>query len=66
MSLNTFDRAKIAQKFQPAAGRPACKNCQHASTRGLISGVQCMKGGFFATAYSICDAYEFKPIEAKK
>ena len=60
MRLNRFDRNKISQNFKPAKARPACGNCQHASASGMEYGIQCMKGGFFATTYSICDLYELK------
>lgn len=60
MSLNRFDRAKISQNFQPAKRRPACGNCMHSSASGLDYGTQCMKGGFFATAYAVCDLHEAK------
>jgi hypothetical protein len=62
MSLNTFDRAKLKQHFQPAMARPACHACTHASGSRPSTGFQCMKGGFFVTAYAICDAFERKPV----
>jgi hypothetical protein len=61
MSLNTFDRAKLKQHFQPAMARPACRSCIQASGALQPSGYRCMKGGFFVTAYAICDAFERKP-----
>lgn len=60
MSLNRFDRNKISQNFQPAKRRPACGNCQHGSVNGMDYGIHCMKGGFFATTYAICDLHEPK------
>lgn len=64
MSLNTFDRAKAAQNFLGASQRPACRMCAHRSA-GTAQGegrFQCMKGGFFVSSYSICDAYQAKPM----
>ena len=62
MTLNTFDRAKLNQKFQPALARTACRQCTHASGQSVTSGYRCMKGGFFVTAYAICDLFERKPV----
>lgn len=59
MSLNTFDRAKMAQGFQPALARPRCMNCHNRSTAPVNGGYQCMKGGFFVTAWAVCNAHQY-------
>lgn len=62
MSVNTFDRAKQAQKFQPSSVRAACRNCKHRSDKPVQGEgrFQCMKGGFFVSSYSICEAYQLQ------
>lgn len=63
MSLNTFDRAKLAQKFQPSSQRPACLVCANRSAEPVSRSqrecrFQCLKGGFFVDSYSVCAAYQ--------
>lgn len=65
MSLNTFDRAKVAQQFVPANQRPCCRNCKQAkesiadrSPTFDTSSWRCMRGGFFVTALATCSQHE--------
>lgn len=58
MSASTFELAKKHQAFLAANDRPACRRCADGNhlTDG---GWQCMKGGFFCSAYGVCD--QFRP-----
>lgn len=61
MSANTFDLAKQRQNFIHAQQRPSCQGCAHVTRMvhgtGNV-GLQCMKGGFFVTAMSVCERHE--------
>lgn len=63
MGLN-FERIKLMQHFKHANARDACRVCAHVKGTAPATGYQCMKGGFFVTAYAICDAFERKPVGA--
>lgn len=61
MTPTTFELAKKRQGFVHAQQRPSCSSCQHASrmvhnNTGNV-GLQCMKGGFYTTAMSMCDRH---------
>lgn len=60
MSLNTFERAKVRQNFKQASTRPCCQQCEHCHPLKPDSGFRCMKGGFFVTAYAVCDIFQVK------
>lgn len=66
MSLTTFQLAKRRQGFQPAGARTACQNCHHVSRfdQQATTGWQCMLGGFFTTAMSVCEAFEQRKPKA--
>lgn len=61
--------AKLAQNYQAATQRPACRNCNHALEQsdhigaggGERPGWRCKLGAFFVTAFAVCARHERRP-----
>ena len=57
--MSTIAVAKLGMGYQPAAQRPSCANCHHASTgTEHPPRWRCAKGGFITTAMAVCKCFE--------
>lgn len=59
MSSSPIVAYKNAQGYVPATQRKRCASCQ-LSAEAYGSGLQCRKGGFMVTAYSVCNHWEIR------
>jgi hypothetical protein len=53
-NADRYTQAKAAQGYVPASDRQRCGTCRQ-SMECYGSTLQCRKGGFLITAYSVCD-----------
>jgi hypothetical protein len=59
MSTSPINAAKNMQGYVPALQRQRCGSCQHGA-ECYGSGLQCRKGGFMVTAYSVCKDWQIR------
>ena len=62
MNRNTFELNKQKQGFLTQQTRAACWKCDHAISQADNNAYQCSKGGFFVTAYAVCNIFKFEKV----
>ncbi len=59
MSTSPIAANKNMQGFVPAGQRQRCATCHYLRNVGQFhTDLQCGKGGFFVTAYAVCQQYQ--------
>jgi hypothetical protein len=59
MSTSPIQAAKNMQGYVPATQRQRCATC-HFGADCYGSGLQCRKGGFLVTVYSVCSDWQVR------